>query len=248
MQDTLGVLIPVAVTHVVALGLMIFVIKRLLLGDTRRAVARIREVEAEVRRKEERIRAEIAEHERDYEQKRAEAEVAIERQRQESEKELAKMRDKVVADSRKEGERIIDQAKKNEEKLRRQIAQDMEEKAVDYGGQIFRLVFSEEMNSALNGKFIDELLDALDEVDSSSITVDAGEAEFRSSHPIEDSRRKRLETLLKTKFGADISVKEKLDENLLAGLAFKLGSLEIDGSLLSRYHEAVAEVKKSVNV
>jgi len=245
MQETLAVLIPVAVAGLVALALMIMVIKQLLLGDTRRAVARIRDVEAEVRRKEERIRAEIAEHEREFERKKAEAETAMERQRQESEKELARMKDKVVADARKEGEKILDQAKKNEEKLRRQIAQDMEEKAVEYGGQIFRLVFSEEMNSALNGKFIDELLDALQEVDSSSITVDPNNAEFRSSHPIEPSRKERLESILREKFGAAIQVKEKVDENLLAGLAFKLGSLEIDGSLLSRYHEAVAEVKKN---
>lgn len=245
MKETLAVLVPVVAANLVALALMIAVIKRLLLGDTRRAVARIREVEAEVRRKEERIRAEIAEHEREFERNKAEAEAAMERQRQESEKELARMKDKVVADARKEGEKILDQAKKNEEKLRRQIAQDMEEKAVDYGGQIFRLVFSEEMNSSLNGKFIDELLDALEEVDSSSITVDPNNAEFRSSHPIEPARKERLETLLRQKFGASIQVKEKIDENLLAGLAFKLGSLEIDGSLLSRYHEAVAEVKKN---
>ena len=71
---------------------------------------------------------------------------------------------------------------------------------------------------------------------------------FRSSHPIEPARKERLESLLRQKFGAAIQVREKVDENLLAGLAFKLGSLEIDGSLLSRYHEAVAEVKKSVSV
>jgi vacuolar-type H+-ATPase subunit H len=227
---------------------MVLVIKRLLLGDTKRAVARLREVEADVRRKEERVRAEIAEHEKEFERRKSEAEASMERQRQESEKELSRLKDKMMADSRKEGERILDQARKNEEKFRKQIAQDMEEKAVEYGGQIFRLVFSEEMNSELNAKFIDELLDALEEVDSTSITVDSENAEFRSSHPIEPARKERLESLLHAKFGARIKVEEKLDEDLLAGLAFKLGSLEIDGSLLSRYHEAVAEVKKNASV
>jgi hypothetical protein len=31
----------------------------------------------------------------------------------------------------------------------------------------------------------------------------------------------------------------------MAGISFKLGSLEIDGSLRSRFGEAVAEVKKN---
>ena len=38
---------------------------------------------------------------------------------------------------------------------------------------------------------------------------------------------------------------EKVDEDLLAGIILKLGSLEIDGSLLNRYSEAAAEVKKT---
>ncbi len=54
----------------------------------------------------------------------------------------------------------------------------MEEKAVDYAMQVFKLVFSEKMSEQLNKTFIDELLDALSEVDSSSITVDASDAHF----------------------------------------------------------------------
>lgn len=248
MQEALRTLVPVVLTHAVVLAIVIVIIKRMLLGDTMRAVARIRQVEAEVRKKEEDIRREIADHEREFERRKTEAEESLERQREEAEKQITQAKEQALADARKEGDRIIEQAKKNEEKFRQQIAQDMEEKAVEYGGQIFKLVFSEEMNSSLNGKFIDELLDALEEVDASSITVDPGDAEFRSSHEIEAEQKQRLEALLSTKFGASISVEEQVDENLLAGLAFKLGSLEIDGSLLSRYHEAVAEVKKTANV
>jgi len=248
MREIIRILMPVALTYVAATALMVFAIRRLLLGDTRRAMAKIREVEGEVRRKEERIRAEIAEHERDFEARKIEAQESMERQRKESEKEMAKAREKALADARKEGERIIDQARKNEEKLRQQIAQDMEEKAVEYGGRIFKLVFSEEMNVELNRKFIEELLNALDEVDSSSITVDADDAVFKSSHPLEEEQKERLKELLKNKFGADVEINETIDEALLAGLSFKLGSLEIDGSLLSRYHEAVSEVKKGIGV
>jgi septal ring factor EnvC (AmiA/AmiB activator) len=248
MQETIRVLAPIVVTHVAILAVILVVIRRLVLGDTLRAVAKIRQVEAEVRKKEESIRREIAEHEKEFEQKKQQSEEALQKQREQSEREVARLRDQTLAEAQKEGEKIVQQAKKNEERLRQQIAQDMEGKAVEYGGQIFKLVFSEEMNGELNRKFIGELLDALDEVDGASITVDPNDAEFRSSHPIEGGQKARLETLLKAKFGADVKVAEKVVPELLAGLAFKLGSLEIDGSLLSRYHEAVAEVKKNASV
>jgi F-type H+-transporting ATPase subunit b len=245
-SDMLIMLISIIVGQVCVLGVIIFTIKKLLLNDTLQAVNRIRQVEGEVRKREEAIRKEIEEHEKEFTRKKAEAEEELQKQRDASTKELGKMRDQIVADARKEADSIMDQARKNEEKLRKQIMQDMAEKAVDYGGQVFKMVFSEKVNEQLNAQFIDELLDAIEQIDSSAITVDAKNAEFKSSHPIAPAQKQRLEKLLTEKFGAQIKVNEKVDESLMAGLVFKLGSLEIDGSLLNRFQEASAEIKKNV--
>ncbi|MDD4869659.1 MAG: F0F1 ATP synthase subunit delta [Kiritimatiellae bacterium] len=247
-MDILKILLPVVVSHAVILVIIIFVIRRLLLSDTMGAVERIRQVEAEVRKKEEGIRREIEEHEKDFAKKKTEAEQELQKQREASEKEVGKMREQVLADAKKEGERVIDQAKRNEEKIRQQIVQDMEEKAVNYGGEVFKLVFSEELGEAIDRKFIDELLDALEQVDSSSITVDTSSADFRTSRPLAADQKARLEKLLNEKFSANVKVQEKIDEKLLAGLILKLGSLEIDGSLLNRFNEAAVEVKKNIKL
>ncbi|MCK5850860.1 MAG: F0F1 ATP synthase subunit delta [Kiritimatiellae bacterium] len=241
-------LVPIAVVHVVVLAVILFLIKKMLLGDTMRAVAKVRQVETEVRKKEETIRNEIQEHEKEFVKKRADAQEELQREREASEAEVTKMRDSTLAEARTEGEKIIEQAKKDEERLREQIAREMEEKAIDYGGQVFKLVFSEKITTDLNKSFIAELLDALEEVDAGSITVDSSEAEFASSHPIDPEQKSRLEKLLADKFGAEVKVQEKVQPELLAGLVFKLGSLEIDGSLLNRYQEAAAEVKKTAQI
>ncbi|MBM4142714.1 MAG: hypothetical protein FJ225_03840 [Lentisphaerae bacterium] len=248
MQDTVRILVPIAVAHVFVLVATIIVIKRLLLSDSLNAVNRLKQVEAEVRRKEETVRRDIEEHEKDFARKKLAAEEELQRHREEQEKELTRTRDQITAEARKEAEKIIEQARRNEDKFRRQIAQDMEEKAVEYAGQVCQLVFSERINAELNRHFVDELLAALDELDAGSITVDTANAEFASSHPLAPDQRERLEKLLADKFGAQIKVKESVREALLAGLVFKLGSLEIDGSLLNRCREAVAEVKKTARV
>ena len=247
MQDIIRILIPIGVIYIGVLAATVFVIRKLLLSDTAQAVNKIKQVETEVRKKEEGIRREIEEHEKEFLRKKAEAEADLQRQKGESEKEVNRLKDQVLADAKKEAERLVDQAKKNEEKVRKQIAQDMEEKAVDYGIQVVKLVFSEKMNEQLNGTFIDELLDALDGVDASSITVDAGQAQFTSSHPMLTAQKERLEKLLAEKFGVTIKVEEKVQKDLIAGLLFKLGSLEIDGSLTNRLQEAAAEMRKNIN-
>ena len=57
-----------------------------------------------------------------------------------------------------------------------------------------------------------------------------------------------IKAKLAEKFDVQIKVEEKIQEDLMAGLVFKLGSLEVDGSLLNRYQEAAAEVKKTAGV
>jgi len=237
-------LLPIILTHVVVLLVVVVLIKRILLGDTDKAVESVREVEAEIRKKETGIREQIEEHERVFQQQKIAAEKELEEHRAQADKEVARARDQVLGEARTEADRMIDQAKRNEEKFRQQISQDMEEKAVLYAGEVFELVFTEKMAEAVDRVFTDELLDALDALDSSSITVDADDVEFTAARAIDDEQKRRLETLLKEKFEADIKVQENIQEDLVAGLAFKLGSLEIDGSLSNRMKEAVDEVKK----
>jgi len=247
-MQTVMILAPMFGAFVVVLVVALVVIKRLVMGDTVKAVARIQQVEAEVRKKEEAIRREIEEHEKEFTRKKTEAETALQQQKEASEKEVAALRDQVLGDAKKEGERILSQAKRNEEKLRQQVLQEMEGKAVDYGAEMFKLVFSEVMNEHLNRQFIGELLTALEEVDADSLTVDAADVQFTTSHPMDPEQKQQMQTLLKEKFGVEVAIQETVKPELLGGIVFKLGSLEIDGTLLNRFQEAIVEVKKHANV
>ncbi len=247
LSGMLRILIPLVLLHLTVLVGIVFFLKKMLLGDTMNAINRLKQVEAEVKKKEQSIRQEIEGHKKEFEAKQKEAEEKLQEQREKSEEELARTREQMLAEAGKESEKIMATARKNEERLRTQIAQDMEEKAVDYGTEVFKLVFSEEMNAELNKHFIGELLDALDDLDAASITVDTDDVQFTTSHAIVPEQKQRLEELLKNKFGAEIKVEEKIDEELLGGMIFKLGSLEIDGSLSNRLKEASAEVKKTAH-
>lgn len=248
MEDVIRFVVPIVVIHFIALVALVLVIKKLLLGDTRRAISSLRQVETEVRKKEEQIRRDIEQHEKDFEKQKAAAEAEQAAILKEEQKKLATLKDQTLAEARKEADRIVEEARNNEEKFRKQLAQDVEEKAVDFGGQVFKLVITDLVNEEVNRRFVGELLDALDEIESGAITVDGDEAEFVCSHSLADDQKARFRDLLKEKFGADVEVNEKIDENLIAGMSFKLGSLEIDGSLLNRFKEAVQEVKKSTTV
>jgi len=251
MQEVLEVLkvaLPIIVIHIVALLVLVVFIRMIIIGHARKATKQVKHVESEVRKKEEDIKREISEHEKDFNEKKAESDRQLQMQRDESKREAARLKEQSVAEAKKESHKIIEQAHKNEQKIRDQIARQMEEKTVEYGGQVFKLVFSDLMTGAINEQFIKELIDALDEIEKGSIVVDSPEASVVTSHPMEDAQKKRLESVLRDKFNADATISETTDETLLGGLILKMGSLEIDGSLKNRYKEAVEEVKKETHV
>lgn len=246
MQETFKIIIPLLIAHGVVLIVAVLILRRVLLKDTLDAVARLRQVETDVRRKEEAIRQQIESHEKEFARKKAEAEEELEKQRLASEREIAKMRDQIIMEAKQEADKIINQAKKSEEKFKDQLRREMEQKAVTLACELCKLVFTEHMTEELNRQFVDELMDALSEFDATGMTVDVSASEFIVSRPLTDAQKQRLENIIKEKFGIEIKVQEKIQEDLLAGLILKLGSLEIDGSLRNRCNEAAEELKKTV--
>jgi F0F1-type ATP synthase delta subunit len=248
MQEVFRVAIPIIVIHVVVLALLVGVLRMMIVGHARRATTRVKQIEDEVRKKEEDIKREIEDHEKDFTVKKTEAERQLQEHRDEAKREASRLKEQSIAEAKKESTKIIEQAHKNEQKIKDQIARQMEEKTVEYGGRVFKLVFSDLMTGDLNKQFINELIDALDEIEKGSITVDEPAAEVISSHPLEADQKARLEAILRDKFNDDATITESTDEALLGGIILKMGSLEIDGSLRNRYQDAVNEVKKEAHV
>lgn len=232
------VLFQVGVFAVLVMGL-----KQLLLRNVQKATSKLREAEVELSRKEEDVRKRIEEHEGEFRRKNAEAQEALARAKEAMEKDVAKSRDVLLDEARKERDRILDEATRNKEKLRQDLIREAQVKTLEYAGRVYELVFSAELGLKLDQVFLDELLVALEEMDSSSITISAPSIEVVSSHPLSAAHRDRLKGIVLQKFDASLEVKETTDPDLIAGVKIKLGSLEIDGSLRNRFNEAIEQLK-----
>jgi len=241
----IGVLVAV---QVAVFAVLAFVLKRLVLSDTLKAVAQLRQVESEVGRKEEAMRRRMEENEREFQRKTEAAQEEFKKAKEAAEKELARTRASLVEESKKERDRIIAEAEKHKERLRQELLREADKQAVDYAVQMFTMVFSDRMNEELNRGFVEELLAALEEVDGDSISIEGETVELTASHPLPDDLRARVADLLGRKFKITAAAPERVDAELIAGIKIKLGSLEIDGSLRNRMLEAVEEARKQRGV
>lgn len=236
-------MIYLIVAQAVVFAIMVIGIRQLLLNDTVKATRRLRDAEGELVKKEEAVRKRVEEHEADYRRKTAESQEALARAREAMEKELAKSRESMVEEAKKERDRIVDEAVRNKEKVRQELAREAEVRALEHAGRIYEMVFSADLGRKLDYAFLEELLMALEEMDASSITVDAPAIEVEGGHPLDEAHKKRIQDIVARKFDISLGVHESVNPELIAGVKIKLGSLEIDGSLRSRFREAIDQLK-----
>jgi F0F1-type ATP synthase membrane subunit b/b' len=237
-------LLYLVLAQMAVFAIMVMAMRRFLLRDTMKAVNKLRDVESELGKKEDTIRKRIEETESEFRRKAAESQDTLAHAKEDLEKELARTRETLVEEAKRDRDRIMDEATRSKERMRLELAREMESKTLDNTGRICEMAFSDEMGRRVDQAFIDELLAALEEMDSSSITLAAEAVEVDSSHPMPQATKDRIRDLVSRKFGATLDVHETVHPELMAGIRMKLGSLEIDGSLQNRFREAVDQIKK----
>jgi hypothetical protein len=239
----MGVMVYMVLAQVVVFVAMVVGIRQLLWRDTAKATQTLKEAEGELGRKEEAVRKRIDENEAEFRRKSAEAQEMLARTRETMEKDIAKSRDAMLVEAKKERDRILDDAQRNTEKVRQELLREAEMRTLEYAGKVYEMVFSEDLGKQLDHAFLEELLTALDEMDASSITVNATAIEVECSHSLDGVHKKRIQDVVAKKFDSSLEVNETINTELIAGVKIRLGSLEIDGSLRNRFREAVGQLK-----
>ena len=237
-------LLYLVLAQLAILVVMVVVIRQLLLRDTIKAVAKLRDAESELGKKEDTIRKRIEENEADFRRKSAESQQELARAKETMEKELARTRESLVEEAKRERDRILEEANRNKERMRQDLARDMEAKTLDNTGRICEMVFSDEMGARVDQAFVDELLAAIEDMDASSITIAAESIEVGTGRPLSQTTKDRIKDLVARKVGVSVEVRETVVPELIAGIRLKLGSLEIDGSMQNRFREAVDQLKQ----
>jgi F0F1-type ATP synthase delta subunit len=245
--DILKFALPILVFSVVAVGVVLVLIRLVVGTHAARTVKRVRQVEHEVREKELKIKSQIEQHDAELMERKQALEAELQELRESAKRECARLKEQAIAEAKQERAKIIDQARKSEEKLKEQYRREMDEKAVGYAGRVFELVLGDLLSADLDARFIDEIIDALEEIEPGTVDVDSDSAVVTSARELGADQLSRLESALKKGFGDGVSITTATDENILGGVVFKLGSMEVDGSLRNRFTEAVEEVIKEAH-
>lgn len=188
----------------------------------------------------------LQEADRYYDEAVLKAKTDVEKLKAQILKEAHESQEAAVAESRKQGTEIVQQANKAAELLMKDIDRQVDERAIDRGGELAEQVLTREISKELHHKWLGELFkNGLDELAKLHLPKDLAEAKVVSAYPLTADEKALITKKIKEHLKCDLKLVEQADPSLIAGLKMSLGSVVIDGTIRFKLKESARHAKHS---
>lgn len=177
---------------------------------------------------------------REIEQGRQEAEAIIKRAKEEAES----GRENVLAKARKEARRLINEAIRDCQRKEKELTMEMEGKAVYLATDMVKYLFTEKNCEILHTELIDELISEIEKINRDTLKADGDNAEVICVYKLKENQKKKIKEALSSKLNKNITLTERISEDIVAGLIIRLGGFVIDGSMKNRFKRILPLLKE----
>jgi F-type H+-transporting ATPase subunit b len=197
-----------------------------------------REEELKKRREEmeQELRTRMAKHTEEIARLRAEAEAAVQ-----------EMRDGILTRAKEEGRKIVAEADAGRERMRASLVAAMEEQAVGLASDIVGRVLTGPVAQGIHAELIEDLIEEIGTADGPRPELAAETAEAAVAFPLTPAQHARLQAIFAPTPGRSFTIKETIDETLLAGMVIRLDNLVLDGSLHNKLKGMLAYVRENLS-
>ena len=237
--------LPFLLLQVVIFAGLVVVLRRVLSRSATDTATHLEGLTAEYTRRQEELKRRLEESERQYTEQLSKAKAEAERIITEATQEAAASQSKVLEEARLESERIVRQGVETRDALRRDMEREIETRALERACELIQRALPLNLREDLQKRWFDELFrDGLAKQFERLKTEEAAnEVTVVSALPLTQDQQAFLRAQLTERLGRDVTVTERTDERLVAGLTMTVGSLVFDGSLASRIQEAMRKVQ-----
>jgi F0F1-type ATP synthase delta subunit len=230
----------------ILIGFLAFILRWSLFTSTEGAVKRLNEDIAKVNAKQSELMRKLREADDELNRKRAEAKDLVDRMRADAETMTKQEREKIIQKAREESEEIIAKANHSKEKIRKEIEQDMENKAIHYGVTILSDILSQRSQSVFSQVLVEEFVEKLKTVDVSKINPSIQEMEVVTLVSLGDQHKTQISQVLNNRLNRQITLKASTDPKIGGGVVLKFGSMALDGSIRSLIREKAVDLQKKI--
>ena len=237
--------LPFLLLQVVIFAGLVVVLRRVLSRSATDTATHLEGLTAEYTRRQEELKRRLEESERQYTEQLSKAKAEAERIIAEAKQEAASSQSKTLEEARVESERIVRQGVEARDALRRDMEREINTRALERAGELIQGALPLNLREDLQKRWFEELFrDGLAKQFERLKTEEAAnEVTVVSALPLTKDQQAFLRAQLKERLGRDVTVTERTDDRLVAGLTMTIGSLVFDGSLASRIQEAMRKAR-----
>lgn len=235
------------VIQVITFVVLVFLLRQFLYRQVTRSLARLQQLYQENLEREEELKRGREETEQELRTKITQHNEEIGRLRAEAEMAAQKMQEEILAKAKEEAKRIVAEAEGQRERMRANLVSEMEEKAVGLASDIMGHVLSPQVAQGIHQHLIDELIEEVGKSDGRSQELDVETVDVTVPFPLSQVQKEKLNKILSSNMGRSVTIRETIDEELVAGMVVRLENLVLDGSLKNKLKGTLDYVRSSLS-
>ena len=237
-------IIQLIIIQVMTFAALVFVLRKIMYSASFGETKRLQQLNQENAKKTQELANKIEEAEKQYQEKLAHAEDEVKKLKSRAKEEVEKLKEATLDKAKQESERIVKQALNTKEKVREEIASQMKERSVDQSLKLVQNILSSNHQRLVHEGLIEDVLEEMGKIEQGKLQTKTDKGELITPYEVEKSKKEKIATILSKKTDKKISLEEKIDKELIAGVTIKLGSLVIDGSLAGKLRAAAETMRK----
>lgn len=225
---------------------IVLFLRWLLYSNIRQALKRLRKLNQDNLVKEKVLQKELERAKREAQGEVAEGRRQAEKIKQQAAKEAEKSREEMMNKVKRAAKQLVNEATKDSQRKMTGLILEMRGKAVDLAADIIKYIFTEQGRETLNNQLVDELINEIEKLEKEKIKVrdEDNEAEIICVNKLSDEQKRRLSEILSSKLDKRITLIERIDEKIVAGLIVRLGVEVIDGSIKNKLQKILPLMKE----
>ncbi len=230
-------LIQLIIIQVIIFVIIVVVLKKLLYTETAREADRLKKLKEEFAIKEKELQVSMRAAENSAAEKIAKAEEDASKFCDTKEKEAESLKQEIIRKARDRAEDTLKAAINSKEKIREEIELEMKERIPVLASSIIKYALSAQAAELIHNELIEELASKLRKLDNNAFKTKTDRGELLSAYPLKKSDKEKITSAISAKVGREVSLSEKEDKGLIAGIIVKLGAIVIDGSLENKLRQ-----------
>jgi F-type H+-transporting ATPase subunit b len=231
--------------QVVTFALLVFLLRQFLYKQVTQSLGRLQQLYQENLSREENLKKRREEMEEDLKAKLAHHQEELGRLRAAAEADAQKVQEEIFTKAKEEGKRIVAEAESKKERMRANLVSEMEEKALGLTSDIIEHVFTAHVAQGIHHQLIDELVEEIGKSNGGGLQRDVETVEVAVPFPLTQIQRENLKKIFSSNVGRPVSLKETIDQEIVAGMVVRVGNVVLDGSLKNKLKGALAYVRDS---